>query len=68
VGHIYFWLRDSNFMAALMVYLGLGFLVGGLYLLATHHAFIALLFVVLVLGLFGSVFEVGSRSPEKREG
>lgn len=65
-GRFYLWLRDSSFMAALMAYLGLGFLGGGLYLFATHRASIALLFAVLGLGLFGSIFEMGAGTPEKR--
>lgn len=57
---VYRWLRDSSLMVALMAYVGLGFLIGGVYLLATHHAFVALLFAVLSVGLFGSIFEIGS--------
>ena len=66
-GHVYLWLRDSSLMAAVMAYFGLGFLLGGVYLLATHHAFNALLFAVLGLGLFGSVFEVWSKQESRRQ-
>ena len=65
---VYLWLRDSSLMVALMAYVGLGFLTGGVYLLATHHAFIALLFAVLSLGLFGSIFEIGSEERKRRKG
>ena len=61
------WLRDSSAFSAVMAYVALGFLAAGGYLLATHHASLALLFGVLGVWLIGSMLGIASGDRSQRE-
>lgn len=60
-------LRDAGFFGAIVAYFGLGFIAVSVYLVATRHLSIALLFAVLGLWLFASMFGIGSDERNKRE-
>jgi hypothetical protein len=60
-------LRDSGFFGAMVAYFGLGFIAVSVYLVATRHLSIALLFAVLGIWLIASMFGFGSDERNKRE-
>ena len=53
-------LRDAGFFGAMVAYFGLGFSAISVYLVATRHLSIALLFAVLGVWLIASMFGFGS--------
>ena len=60
-------LRDSGFFGAVVAYFGLGFIAISVYLVATRHLSIALLFAILGLWLIASMFGSGSDERNQRE-
>lgn len=60
-------LRDAGFFGAMVAYFGLGFIAISIYLVATRHFSIALLFAVLGVWLIASMLGFGSDERHKRE-
>lgn len=59
--------RDSGFFGAVAAYFGLGFIAVSVYLVATRHLSVALLFAVLGVWLIASMFGFGSGEQNKGE-